>query len=78
MTTLGVIYGNKQTKSLVLNIPRRKKSYGRKNGQEYHFFIEKCLVAIEDCWKEKENMQQKKIDALLSIIEALRREISML
>lgn len=34
-------------------------------------FIEKCLVAIEDCWKEKENMQQKKIEALLSTIEAL-------
>lgn len=41
-------------------------------------FIEKCLVVIEDCWKEKENMQQKEIDAFLSTIEALQRENSML
>lgn len=40
--------------------------------------IEECLAAMENRWKEKENMQQKQIKALLSTTEALQGENSML
>lgn len=40
--------------------------------------IEERLAAMENRWKEKENMQQKQIKALFSTIEALQGENSML
>lgn len=40
--------------------------------------IEERLAAMENRWKEKENMQQKQIKALLSTTEALQGENSML
>lgn len=41
-------------------------------------FAEERLVAMEECWKEKEDLHQKHIEALLSTTKALCRENSML
>lgn len=51
---------------------------GEKRDGNTSLSIEERLAAMENRWKEKENMQQKQIKALFSTIEALQGENSML